>query len=51
VTYAGPAPGMVNGVTQINFQIPSNPDAGSAEYFYLAVDGRTSSETFVYVSQ
>jgi uncharacterized protein (TIGR03437 family) len=50
VTYAGPSPGLVNGVTQINFQIPSSPDAGSAEYFNLVAGGNAGAQTFVYTS-
>lgn len=51
VTYAGYSPGLVDGVTQINFQIPASPEAGSAEYFYMVAGAGTSSQTFVFVSQ
>lgn len=38
VTYAGASPGLVNGVVQINFQLPTD---GSSE-FVLTVDGKSS---------
>ena len=47
VTYSGTAPGLVNGVTQINFQIPSNPGSG----YNLVVGGQTSNSISVYTSQ
>ncbi len=50
VTYAGPSPGMVNGVTQINFQIPASVTTDTKEYFLLSVGSGTSDQAFVYVS-
>jgi uncharacterized protein (TIGR03437 family) len=44
-SYAGTAPGMVNGVVQINFQAPA---AGS--FFYLDVNGKTSDTFSIAVS-
>jgi uncharacterized protein (TIGR03437 family) len=51
VSYAGTAPGLVTGVTQINFQIPLQSDAGTVEYFSLRVDAQSSSQTFIYVTR
>jgi uncharacterized protein (TIGR03437 family) len=50
-TYAGLAPGLVNGITQINFQIPTQPNGGSTEYFFLSVGSAVSDQTYVYVSR
>lgn len=50
VTYAGYAPGLVDGVTQINFQIPASANAGPMEYFSLTAGSGIGSRTFVYVS-
>jgi uncharacterized protein (TIGR03437 family) len=47
-TYAGVAPGLVNGVTQINFQIPNG---GIMPSFFLSVGSALSDPTFVYVSR
>jgi uncharacterized protein (TIGR03437 family) len=48
-TYAGAAPGMVNGIVQINFMV----SAGFAPVvqYSLSVDGKTSNPFSVYVSQ
>jgi uncharacterized protein (TIGR03437 family) len=48
-TYAGAAPGMVNGIVQINFMV----SAGFAPIvqYSLSVDGKTSNPFSVYVSQ
>ncbi len=48
VTYAGPAPGLVNGVTQINFEIPSN--VSGTLTFSLGVNAASSDLTWVFVS-
>jgi len=47
--YAGAAPGTVNGLTQINFKIPSPPDTVNDEIFRLFAGGQLSDETFVFV--
>jgi uncharacterized protein (TIGR03437 family) len=46
VTYAGTAPQLVNGVTQINFQVPSN--VFTEESFNLMVGTAISDTRFVY---
>ncbi len=48
VTYAGTAPQLVNGVTQINFQIPSN--VFTEEMFNLTVGAAISDSRFIYTS-
>lgn len=48
VTYAGTAPQLVNGVAQINFQIPAN--VSSTYSFNLTVGGAISDTRFVYTS-
>ena len=48
VTYAGAAPQMVSGVSQINFQIPSS--VGSTYSFNLTVGAAISDTRFVYTS-
>jgi uncharacterized protein (TIGR03437 family) len=45
VTYAGAAPGLVNGVVQINFQVPSD----GVSQFALTVDGQTSGPFMIWV--
>jgi uncharacterized protein (TIGR03437 family) len=45
VTYAGAAPGFVNGVVQINFQVPSD---GVSE-FALTANGQTSRPFMIWV--
>jgi uncharacterized protein (TIGR03437 family) len=47
--YAGAAPGTVNGVTQVNFEIPSPPDTVNNEIFRLFAAGQWSDQTFVFV--
>ena len=37
IVYAGPAPGMVAGLMQVNFRIPSNAGPGSYSPIYLYV--------------
>ena len=48
VTYAGTSPQLVNGVTQINFQLPSN--VGSTYSFTLTVGAAVSDTRFIYTS-
>jgi uncharacterized protein (TIGR03437 family) len=43
ISYAGPAPGIVTGVTQINFQV------GTKSFFYLSVGGTNSDDFSIYV--
>jgi uncharacterized protein (TIGR03437 family) len=46
ITYAGPAPGMVAGVSQVNFRLPDEPDP------YLSVRiGDWRSESFVILTR
>jgi uncharacterized protein (TIGR03437 family) len=45
-SYAGAAPGLVNGVVQINFQVP-----GTGTSFYLEVNGKASDTFSIAVSQ
>ncbi len=48
VLYAGPAPGLMAGVMQINFRLP--PSSGTADpEFYLKVDGRASDKFILLV--
>lgn len=62
VTYAGPAPSLVSGTTQINFRIPANPTGvillSTAPTFFLTVPSTSSaippakSQNFsVYISE
>jgi len=53
VSYAGAAPGLVNGITQINFQIPQYVISGApyAQSFTLQVGTSFSTPFSVYVSQ
>lgn len=39
IYYAGPAPGLVEGVTQINFRLPSTIDSGSTRISFVIEDG------------
>ncbi len=48
VTYAGTAPALVNGVVQINFQVPSG--ARGPATFYLANGGPNSDPFLIYVT-
>jgi uncharacterized protein (TIGR03437 family) len=41
VLYAGAAPGLVNGVTQVNVRIPQSPPMTGTVSVYLLVDGGT----------
>jgi uncharacterized protein (TIGR03437 family) len=45
VTYSGAAPGAVNGVVQINFQVPPPADG-----YYLSVDGINSNTFDIYTT-
>lgn len=53
VSYAGAAPGLVNGITQINFQIPQYVISGApaSQFFTLQVGASFSTPFSVYVSQ
>ena len=53
VSYAGAAPGLVNGITQINFQIPQYTISGApyAQSFELRIGASFSTPFPVYVSQ
>jgi len=51
VSYAGAAPGLVNGITQINFQIPPYSGAPFEQAFYLEVGASVSNAFYVYISQ
>jgi uncharacterized protein (TIGR03437 family) len=44
--YAGPAPGTVTGVVQINFRVT----AGESGYYYLIANGKSGDAFFIYVS-
>ena len=48
-TYAGAAPGMVNGIVQINFMV--NAGFAPVVQYSLSVEGKTSNPFSVYVSQ
>jgi uncharacterized protein (TIGR03437 family) len=48
VLYAGSAPGLVAGVTQINFQLPQNPPAGQSP-FQVNLDAGGLSSGFILV--
>jgi uncharacterized protein (TIGR03437 family) len=50
VTYEGTAPGLVTGITQINFQIPAQLNAATVDYFSLSVGLLSSEQTFVYIA-
>lgn len=50
VLYAGSAPSLIAGVTQINFQLPANPDEGSPLPVNLAAGGRSSGTILVFVA-
>ncbi|GEM_PF-950934 len=50
VRYAGSAPGMVTGITQINFRLP-NQLLGNTFNFSLRINSSSSAQTFVYTSQ
>ncbi len=49
VSYMGSAPGMVNGVTQINFEVVANPVGGDKLPFTLVSGTKASDATYVYV--
>jgi uncharacterized protein (TIGR03437 family) len=49
VSYSGTSPGLVNGVTQVNFQVPQSTSPGAVD-FLLSVGGKVSDFTHVYVS-
>jgi uncharacterized protein (TIGR03437 family) len=52
VEYAGLAPGMVDGVTQINFLTNSEPGfLGGARFSLVVPTGQASAATLVYLSQ
>jgi uncharacterized protein (TIGR03437 family) len=50
VLYAGPAPGLVSGFTQINFQVESGGPYPTSAAFYVAVSGYLSNPFSVYVT-
>ena len=51
VSYVGPAPTLVSGVTQINFQIPpANSAVPDSTALYLSLPATASQEFYVYVS-
>jgi uncharacterized protein (TIGR03437 family) len=47
VLYAGAAPGLVAGITQINFRVPAQLSTG----FQLVAGGRASDYAAIYVAQ
>ena len=50
VLYAGSAPGLVAGVTQINFQLPNLPTGQSPFQVNLDAGGRSSGSILVFVT-
>ena len=42
VTYAGPAPGLIAGVLQVNFVVPANVSTGSTVAFFMTAGGVAS---------
>jgi uncharacterized protein (TIGR03437 family) len=50
VLYAGPAPGLVSGFTQINFQVESSYPYPTSAAFYVEVNGYMSDPFSVYVT-
>ena len=50
VLYAGPAPGLVSGFTQINFQVESGYPYPASAGFYVQVNGYRSDPFSVYVT-
>jgi len=53
VLYAGASPGIVAGVTQINFRLPARFPAGTqgAASLRISARGRTSSTVVIYVAE
>lgn len=53
VLYAGAAPGLVNGVTQINFQIPVTDYfvSPNGPFFYLSIGSQKSYRFLLYATQ
>lgn len=51
VSYAGAAPGLVNGITQINFQIPAYSGPTFQQSFFLETGALVSNGFFVYIRQ
>jgi len=51
IQYAGPAPGLVTGITQINFVAPAPPTGNSEVSFYLTIASYATSQSIVFTSQ
>ena len=50
VTYAGPAPGLIAGVLQINFEVPPNVPTGPAVPFYITAGSAQSPAVTIVVN-
>jgi uncharacterized protein (TIGR03437 family) len=51
IQYLGPAPGLVAGITQINFVAPAPPAGNGQVVFYLTIAGYATRAATVFTSQ